>query len=253
MTDRSSIGQRLAGKVALVTGGSRGIGAAIVKRLAQEGAKVAFSYVASADAANRLVEEVKREGGNAVAFRADAASAHESAELVRRTVAHFGGLDILVNNAGVFILKPVQEITDEEYDRLFDVNVRGVFAAVREAANHLSDGGRIITIGSVSGERAHFYGGALYSATKFAVQGLTRGWARELAPRNITVNVVQPGPIDTDMNPANSEFAEELRKTVPLNRYGFTDEVANTVAFLASPEASYISAAAINVDGGLEA
>lgn len=253
MSNLSNGAKRLAGKVALVTGGSRGIGAAIAKRLGSEGANVAISYSSSPDAARRVVGEIRREGSDAEAFKADAARPAEVRQLVRTAAARFSGLDILVNNAGVFLAKPVQETSDEEYDRIFDINVKAVFAAVREAANHLQDGGRIITIGSIAGNRASFPGVALYSATKFAVQGLTRGWSREFAPRRITVNVIQPGPIDTDMNPADGDLAKMLLPQVPLSRYGKGDEVASLAAFLASDEASFITGAAINIDGGKDA
>lgn len=253
MSQTSHEMKRLAGKVALVTGGSRGIGAAIAKRLGAEGADVAISFSASPDAAQQVVTAIRAYGRNAEAFKADAANPTEVTQLVRSVAQRFGRLDILVNNAGVFVHKPVEQIADEEYDRTFDINVKSVFAAVREASGHLREGGRIITIGSVAGQRAPFPGVALYAATKFAVQGLTRGWAREFAPRGVTVNVVQPGPIDTDMNPANSDFAKAILPTVPMSRYGQPDEVASIAAFLASPEASYITGAAINIDGGTEA
>ncbi|MDZ4791996.1 MAG: 3-oxoacyl-ACP reductase family protein [Hyphomicrobiales bacterium] len=245
--------QELQGKVALVTGGSRGIGAAIAKKLASEGAKVALSYSASPDAAHAVVAEIKSNGGDAVAFQANAADSAQVAKLVNDAAAHFGRLDILVNNAGVFELLPVTEVTDEVYNKSFDINVRAVFAGVREAAKHLGDGGRIITIGSVNGQRVPFNGGALYAATKFAVQGFTRGWAREFGPKGITVNVVQPGPIDTDMNPASGDFAPMLIPGLAIPRYGKTHEVADLVAFLAGPNSTYITGAAINVDGGMEA
>ncbi len=174
-------------------------------------------------------------------------------QLVEQTVQHFGRLDILVNNAGVLVFKPVTDISDQEYDHVFDVNVRAVFVAVREAAKHMGEGGRIITMGSVNGQRAPFPGIALYSASKFAVQGFTRGWARELAPKGITVNVVQPGPIDTDMNSASSDSAQAIIPTLAIHCYGNAREVADVVAFLASPQASYVTGTAINVDGGMEA
>ena len=244
---------RLSGKVAIVTGGSRGIGAAIAKRLAADGAKVVISYSASAEAAETVAAEIASKGGTAVAIKADAADPAQVRVLVRKTVEQFERVDILVNNAGVWIGKPVYELTDEDYDHVFDVNVRGVFAAVREASKHMGEGGRIITIGSVNGERMSYAGGSLYAATKFAVKGFTKGWSRDLAPKGITVNVVQPGPIDTDMNPADGGFADYMGPLTALGRYGKPAEVAEVVAFLAGPESAYVTGTAINVDGGMEA
>jgi 3-oxoacyl-[acyl-carrier protein] reductase len=214
---------------------------------------VAISYSASPEAAEATLAAIRERGRQADAFKADAAHPEEVGKLVNDVAARFGRFDILVNNAGVFMGGPVEEITDEVYDKTFAVNVKAVFAAVRAAAAHLKEGGRIITIGSVNGQRAPMAGIALYAATKFAVQGFTRGWAREFAPRGVTVNVIQPGPIDTDMNPATGDFAKLLLPMVPMNRYGHVEEVASLAAFLASPEASYITGAAFNVDGGMEA
>lgn len=244
---------KLEGKVAIVTGGSRGIGAAIAKRLAAGGAKVAISYSSSPQAAESVVAEIDAAGGTAVAIKADAADPAQVRALVAKTVEQFKRLDILVNNAGVWIGKPVGELTDEDYDHVFDVNVRGVFAAVREASKHMAEGGRIITIGSVNGERMSYAGGSLYAATKFAVKGFTKGWSRDLAPKGITVNVVQPGPVDTDMNPADGGFADYMSSMTALGRYGKPGEVAEVVAFLAGPDSTYVTGAAINVDGGMEA
>jgi 3-oxoacyl-[acyl-carrier protein] reductase len=253
MSNTSSPAKRLSSKIALVTGGSKGIGAAIAKRLAAEGADVAISYSASPDAAQSVVAAIRELGQQAQAFKADAAYPAEVTALVKAVVQRFGKLNILVNNAGIFSGGAVEEVTDENYDRAFAVNVKSVFAAVREAAHHLKEGGRIITIGSVNGQRAPIAGIALYAATKFAVQGFTRGWAREFAPRGITVNVIQPGPVDTDLNPATGDFSKILLPMVPMNRYGRVDEIANLAAFLASEEASYITGAALNIDGGMEA
>jgi 3-oxoacyl-[acyl-carrier protein] reductase len=244
---------RLSGKVALVTGGSRGIGRAIAERLGAEGADIAISYAASSGAANEVVSAIQQSGRRAEAFKADAAKPEQVTKLIDDVVQRFGRLDILVNNAGVFVGKPLEETSDADYEQAFDVNVRAVFAAVRAASRHLPQGGRIITIGSVNGQRAPFPGVALYAATKFAVQGFTRGWSREFAPRGITVNVIQPGPVDTDMNPASGPFADMILPMVPMARYGKPNEIASLAAFLASDEAAYITGAAINIDGGMEA
>ncbi len=243
----------LAGKVALVTGGSRGIGAAIARRLAADGASVAVTYSKGADAASSVVKEIERGGGKAIAIQADAADADAVRNAVDRTVSFFGRLDLLVNNAGTIIPKSVEETTLEEFDRVFAVNVRGLFVATRTALKHMKDGGRIIMIGSCLGERVFLPGLAPYSATKGAVKMFTQGLARELGARGITVNNVQPGPIDTDLNPASGEWAGSQKAVVPLDRYGRTDEVAALVAFVAGPESSYINGANLTVDGGTNA
>jgi 3-oxoacyl-[acyl-carrier protein] reductase len=246
----------LAGKVALVTGGSRGIGAAIARALAKDGADVAISYASSKDRAEAVVEELKGFGVRAKAFQADQGKTDEVGNLVAAVGAHFGRVDILVNNAGVLVLGQVHDRANnlDALDRMFDVNVRGVAAAVRAVAPLMADGGRIISIGSVVGESTPFAGAADYSGTKAALLGLSRGWARDLGPRGITVNTVQPGPIDTDMNPAESgEFSDAQKAFTALGRYGTADEVAAAVAFLASPNASYITGSAITVDGGFNA
>ena len=245
----------LTGKVALVTGGSRGIGAAVARRLAADGAHVALSYNASPDRAGAVVAEITAAGGSAAAFAADAADPSAVASLVDAAVARFGRLDVLVNNAGVAAFAAVADETDESYDHQFDVNVRGVFAAVRAAAPHLADDGRVVTIGSTAG-RSGFAGLGVYGATKAAVTSMTRSWAKEFAPRRITVNTVSPGPIDTEMNPSDpglNSGAAHLAGSTALGRYGTADEVAAAVSFLASPEASYITGVDLAVDGGATA
>jgi 3-oxoacyl-[acyl-carrier protein] reductase len=241
--------------VALVTGGSRGIGAAIAKALADDGADVAISYAASADKAEAVVKELRKKGVRAEAFKADQARAEEVEALVKTVAQRFGRLDILVNNAGVFALGQVHDRANNiaELERLFAVNVGGVAAAVRSAAPLMNDGGRIISIGSVVGDSSPFAGIADYSATKAAILGYTRGWARDLGPRGITVNNVAPGPIDTDMNPDDGDFAAAQRSATALGRYGKPEEVAAAVAFLASPAAAYITGTTLTVDGGFNA
>ena len=244
----------LENKVAVVTGGSRGIGAAICQRLAADGAHVAVNYAKSADAAEQVVGTITAAGGKAFIAKADLATPDGVAELFKLTDAKFGRkLDILVNNAGVFEVAPIGQATPEMFDKLVNLNVRAVFLAATEAFKRMGDGGRIVTIGSVSGDRAGMEGSALYSMTKAAVQGLTRGWARDLGQQGITVNCVQPGPIDTDMNPDDGDFAEMLKAGLCLGRYGHADEVAALVAFVASPAASYMTGACLDVDGGLKA
>ena len=247
--------KELNGKVALVTGGSRGIGAAIAKALADDGADVAISYAASADKANAVVKELRKKGVRAEAFRADQANTKEVEGLVETVVKRFGRLDILVNNAGVFASGPVHDRANNlaELERLFAINVGGVATAVRTAAPLMPDGGRIISIGSVAGDTSPWPGIADYSATKGAVAAYTRGWARDLGPRGITVNNVQPGPIDTDMAPQDGEVADGLKARTVFGRYGKPEEVAAAVAFLASPAAAYITGTTLNVDGGYNA
>jgi 3-oxoacyl-[acyl-carrier protein] reductase len=243
----------LAGKVALVTGGSRGIGAAVAKRLAANGASVAVTYSKGADAAAALVQAIFGAGGKAIAIQADAADADAVRRAVERTVATFGQLDVLVNNAGTIVPMSVEETTLEDFDRVFAVNVRGVFVATQAALKHLKPGGRIIMIGSCVGERVFMPGMAPYSATKGAVKMFAQGLARELGARGITVNNVQPGPIDTDLNPASGEWATGQKAAVPLDRYGRPEEVAALVAFVAGPESSFINGANLTVDGGTNA
>ena len=211
---------KLEGKVAFVTGGSRGIGAAIAKRLAAEGAAVAITYASAREKADEVVGAVEAAGGRALAIRADGADADAIRSAIAETVRTFGRLDVLVNNAGLAIVHPIEEFPLEEFDRLVAVNVRAVFVAAQEAVRHMGEGGRIITIGSVNGDRINFAGGSVYAMTKAAVAGLTRGLARDLGPRGITVNTVQPGPVETDMNPSDGPFASFVMPQLAVGRYG---------------------------------
>jgi len=246
--------KKLTGKAALVTGGSRGIGAAIARSLAEDGADVAISYVSSPEKAKTLVRELQEKGVRAVAFQADQAKPEEVGALVHKVAEHFGHLDILVNNAGVFVTGPVGEVKPEDVQRQFAINVGGVNAAVREAAKLMKEGGRIISVGSMAADSSPWAGISDYSATKAAVAAYTRGWARDLGPKGITVNVVQPGPIDTDMNRDDERDAVKAMKGgTALGRYGKPEEIGATVAFLASNGASYITGASIAVDGGYNA
>lgn len=237
-------------KVALVSGGSRGIGAAIAKRLAADGAKVAFTYAGNKKAADQVVAVIAAAGGEARAIQADASDAAAAAQSVQSTVNAFGGLDILVHNAGIANYIPIEADSFDNFRKQFSVNVDGVFAATRAAVDVMRDGGRIIVIGSVNAHSMPTPGGAVYGATKAAVAGLIRGWARDLGPRGILVNAVQPGPVDTDLNPAAGEFATVLTALTALKRYGRAEEIAAVTAFLASGESSYITGATIDVDGG---
>jgi 3-oxoacyl-[acyl-carrier protein] reductase len=244
---------KLIGKVALVTGASRGIGAAIAKRLAADGASVAITYTKGADAAAAVVKAIEGSGVKAIAIQADATDAGAVTAAVEKTVATFGGLDVLVNNAGTAIPKKFEETTLEELDLIIDINIRGVFVTTQAALKHMNDGGRIITIGSCVGERMMTPGLVPYSATKGAVKMFTQGLSREVGSRGITVNNVQPGPIDTDLNPAAGDWAAPQKAATALNRYGSVDEVAALVAFVAGPESSYITGANLTVDGGTNA
>jgi 3-oxoacyl-[acyl-carrier protein] reductase len=245
--------KKLEGKIALITGGSRGIGAAIAKRLSADGANVAITYTKGAEAAAAVVEEIERAGRKAIAIQADAADAEASKTAVEKTVASFGGLDVLVNNAGTAVPKRFEDTTLEELDRVIDINVRGTFIATQAALKHMKSGGRIIMIGSCVGERAMTPGLVPYSATKGAVKMFTQGLSREVGTRGITVNNIQPGPIDTDLNPAAGDWAAPQKANTALDRYGSVDEVAALVAFVAGPEASYITGANLTVDGGTNA
>ena len=243
----------LTNKVALVTGGSRGIGAAIAKRLAADGASVALTYAKDASAAAAVVKAIELGGGKAIAIQADAADVEAVKNAVSKAVATFGRLDVLVNNAGTVIPKPFEETTLEEMDRVVDINIRGVFATTQAALKYLNDGGRIIMIGSAVGERAAAPGMVPYAATKGAVKMFTQALSREVGSRGITVNNVQPGPIDTDLNPASGDWSIPQKAATALNRYGRVEEIAAMVAFVAGPESSYITGANLSVDGGMNA
>ena len=244
---------KLAKKVAFVTGGSRGIGAAIAKRLAADGASVAITYAKDANAASAVVKAIETGGGKALAIQADAADAKAINAAIEKTVATLGRLDVLVNNAGTAIPKPFEQTTLEEMDHMIDLNFRGVMVATQVGLKHMNDNGRIIMIGSCVGERMMTPGLAAYSATKGAVKMFTQGLAREVGSRGITVNNVQPGPIDTDLNPASGEWAAPQIAVTALKRYGTVDEVAALVSFVASSESSYITGANLTVDGGTNA
>jgi 3-oxoacyl-[acyl-carrier protein] reductase len=244
---------KLSKKVALVTGGSRGIGAAIAKRLATDGASVAITYSKDANGASAVVKAIENDGGKAVAIQADATDAAAIRGAVDKTVATFGQLDVLVNNAGVAIPNRFEEATQEELDRVIDVNVRGTLVATQAALKHMNLGGRIIMIGSCVGERMMTPGLASYSATKGAVKMFTQGLSREVGDRGITVNNIQPGPIDTDLNPAGGDWAVPQKANTALNRYGTVDEVAALVAFVAGPESAFITGANLTIDGGTNA
>jgi 3-oxoacyl-[acyl-carrier protein] reductase len=244
---------RLAEKVAVVTGGSRGIGAAIAKRLAADGAKVAITYANDTSAAAAVVAAIQRGGGTAIAIQADAADAGAVKAAVEKVVTTFGRLDVLVNNAGTAIPKTFEETTLEEIDRVIDINFRGPLIATQAALKHLTSGGRIIMIGSAVGERVAAPGLVAYAGTKGAVKMFTQALAREIGSRGITVNNVQPGPIDTELNPASGDWAIPQKAATALNRYGHVDDIAAMVAFVAGSEGAYITGANLTVDGGMNA
>ncbi|HEY2787077.1 MAG TPA: 3-oxoacyl-ACP reductase family protein [Fimbriiglobus sp.] len=247
------MGITLSSKRVLVTGGSRGIGAAIVRRLAREGADVAFTYVRQSDQVDEVVASVRALGRKVLAVQADSAMAEAVVAAVERTAAEFGGLDVLVNNAGIAAMAPVDTFSLSDFDRTFEINVRAVFVAVQAATKHMKAGGRIINIGSCNADRMPFPGGAVYAMSKAALVGLVKGLARDLGPRGITINNIQPGPVDTDMNPADGEFAESLKSLMAIPRYGTGDEIAAMVAYLAGPEAGFVTGASLTIDGGFTA
>ncbi|RDE06865.1 SDR family NAD(P)-dependent oxidoreductase [Sphingomonas aracearum] len=240
----------LKGKKAIVTGGSRGIGAAIARQLAAEGADVAITYAGNREGAEVTVAAIEKAGARGFAFQADAANSASQQAGIEQAAAALGGIDILVQNAGVAAFSTLDTDTDDAFDRMFDTNVKGLNVGLRTALPHLGEGGRVILIGSVVADKG-FAANGIYSGTKGAVKAMGRAWALELAPRGILVNVVQPGATDTDMNPADGEFARQVTSMVPLGRYGRPEEIANAVTFLASDKASYITGTTLNVDGGV--
>lgn len=243
----------LTGKVALVTGGSRGIGAAIAGRLARDGADVALTYARAAGRADAVVSGIQALGRRAIAIRADSADPEAVAASVERTVAELGRIDIVVNNAGVFPYQPLDEVTLGVFDRTMAIHVRAAFVATQAAARHMEGGGRIVSIGSCLGVRTGGPNLTVYAASKAALVGLSKGLAQDLGPRGITVNVVHPGPIDTDMNPADADGAEQQRQGLPLGRFGDAEDVAAMVALLAGEQGRFVTGTAISVDGGFSA
>lgn len=243
----------LSGKAALVTGGSRSIGAAIARKLAADGAAVAITFNASPDKAEHVIREIEAAGGKALAIQADAGDADAVRAAVRRTVEVFGGIDILVNNAGVALNAPIDTYDFGDYQRMLAVNVTGVFVATQEAARHMKAGGRIVHIGSTMARYASYGNCSVYSLTKGAVAGFNRSLVRDLGPKGITVNTVMPGPVDTDMNPKDGPYAPMVSSGIAIGRYGETSEIAAVVAFLASPDASFVTGAEVIADGGYTA
>ncbi len=250
-----AVSNHLSTKIAFIQGGSRGIGAAIAKRLARDGASIALTYANSPHKAAEVVQEIEAAGGRAIAIKADSADANQIKAAVQQAADTFGKIDILVNNAGVLVLGNVAEaeFSIEDIDRTLAVNVRSVIVASQAVVKHMDKGGRIINIGSTNSDRMPFQGGSVYAMSKAAIVGLTKGLARDLGPLGITVNNVQPGPIDTEMNPANSEFADSLLALMASGRYGQAAEIAGFVAYLAGPEAAYITGASLLIDGGFAA
>ena len=246
---------KLEGKIALITGGSRGIGAAIAKRLAADGADVAITYTKGVDAAAAVVKEIERAGRKAIAIQADATDAGAVEAAVERVVGTFGRLDVLVNNAGTAIPKRFEETTLEELDRVIDINVRGTLVATQAALKHMKSGGRIIMIGSVNSDTVPFAGGSVYALTKAAVAGFTRGLTRDLGPLGITVNNIPPGSVmGTIMSEANRDRfqipTEVLLQTLPVRRMGEPNDIANACAWLCLEESSYVTGQTIHVNGG---
>jgi 3-oxoacyl-[acyl-carrier protein] reductase len=243
----------LDGKVALIVGGSRGIGAAISRRMAADGASVAIIHLSRAGEAAALAAEIEAAGTMTLVIRADVADPAALCDAIDATMKRFGRLDILVNNAGLSLTGPLEDYPADAFDRMFAVNVRAPFLAARKAAALMTEGGRIVTIGSIVADRVPGAGGTLYAASKAALGGLTRGLARDLGPRGITANLVQPGPIDTERNPADGPNAAGNRMPLAIVRHGTADEVAGLVAYLVSDAAAFVTGATCNIDGGWSA
>jgi 3-oxoacyl-[acyl-carrier protein] reductase len=243
----------LDGKVALVTGASRGIGAAIAKRLARDGASVAITFHSSPDKALEVVRAIEAEGVKGLAIQADAGDADAVRRAVQQVVTELGRIDVLVNNAGVVTAAPFDQVLSEDFERQLAVNVRGAFVATQEAVKHMGVGGRVVMMGSVNADFVPFAGISVYALTKSALVGLTHALARELGPRGITVNNVEPGPVDTDMNPSDGKFAPFVKPMIAIGRYGTADEIAGLVSYLAGPESTYVNGANIRIDGGASA
>jgi 3-oxoacyl-[acyl-carrier protein] reductase len=245
--------KKLAGKVAVVTGAGRGMGAGIAKRLSEDGATIAITYSNSQTSADKVVRDIEAAGGKAIALRADSTDAIAVKNAMAETVKQLGRIDILVNNAGIAVMGMLDKYSLEDFDRMVAVNIRGVFVASQAAAALMPDGGRIITIGSCNADRMPFQGGSVYAMTKAAIVGLTKGLARDLGPRNITVNNVEPGPTNTDMNPADGPNAEMLKGLMAIKRYADASEIGALVCYLAGPEAGFVTGASILIDGGFDA
>lgn len=243
----------LEGKIALVTGGSRGIGAAIARRLSKEGAHVALTYSSARQQADEIVDEIDARGGSAMAIQADSADVLAVKMSVHQTVARFGHIDILVNNAAVLHRAPINEFSLEDFDRMLAVNIKAVFVATQETIKHMKNGGRVINIGSITSDHVPIAGAAVYAMTKGAITSLTRGLARDLGPMGITVNNVQPGRVDTEMNPADGPLSGKFLEALAVRRFGAADEVAGLVAYLAGPEAGFITGTSLKIDGGTSA
>jgi 3-oxoacyl-[acyl-carrier protein] reductase len=243
----------LNGKIAFINGGSRGIGAATARRLASDGATVALSYQNSAAAAEAVVAEIKAGGGSALAIKADSSDAVALQQAIDRVAEQFGRIDILVNNAAVLLMGTIDQFSLDDFDKTVAVNIRSVFVATKAAAAHMGEGGRIINISSTNAARVPMAGLAAYAMSKSALTGLVKGLARDLGPRGITINNVQPGPVDTDMNPETGEMAPALHGLMALQRHGRPEEIAAMVAYLASPEARFVTGADLLIDGGFAA